>query len=171
MKIKNIDNEIREVFDDVIQSVNSTNDEELNELPFEGSWTIGQVAAHIILCSGGVLDNQTKEAGRPYDEKVAELRSIFLDMEQKSETAPAVYPSMRMYDKQELVKQLESNKANLLGIIEERDLMQLSLDMEFPFMGYLTRYEWLAFICVHTQRHLNQMNNIKRRLAATADTL
>lgn len=171
MKIRHIDTDIREVFDNVIQSVNSASNDELNEVPFEGSWTIGQVVQHIILCSGGVLDNQTKEAGRPYDEKVTELRSIFLDMGQKSEADPGVYPSMRMYKKQELVKQLESNKANLLGIIEERDLMQLSLDMEFPFMGYLTRYEWLAFICFHTQRHLNQMNNIRQRLAVSAGIL
>ena len=171
MKIKHIDSDIREVFDNVIQLVNNTTNDELNEVPFEGSWTIGQVAQHIILCSGGVLDNQTKEAGRPYDEKVDELRSIFLNMEQKSQAAPGVYPSMRMYNQEELVKQLESNKANLLGIIDERDLMQLSLDIEFPFMGYLTRYEWLAFICFHTHRQLNQMNNIRQRLAASAGIL
>lgn len=169
MVINSISVEIQTVFDGVIQSLNNSDDNILNEIPFEHSWTIGQVADHIILCSRGVLDNQTSEANRPYDENVAELKSIFLNMEQKSEAAQRVYPKMPPHSKFELIEQLEKNKANLLKIAEERDVTVLSLDMEFPYMGYLTRYEWLNFICVHTQRHLNQIDNIKRMLNASVD--
>ena len=169
MKKENISNEISKVFDAVVNVLENTEENALNEIPFEGSWTIGQIADHIIICSGTVHDSKTQYPHRQYDEHVAEMKSIFLNMEQKSEAAPIVSPRKPPHCKQELIEKLKDNKAHLLLIIEERDLTQLSLDIEFPFIGYLTRYEWLNFIAVHTQRHLNQVNNVKKRLTANAD--
>ncbi|MFT3747520.1 MAG: DinB family protein [Agriterribacter sp.] len=171
MTINNIDTEIQAVFDGVILSLNNIDDNILNEIPFEHSWTIGQVADHIVLCSKSILDDQIAETDRPYDENVAELKNIFLNMEQKTEAAPRVYPGLPPHNKSALIKHLEKNKTNLLKMTAEKDLTALSLDIEFPFMGYFTRYEWLVFICVHTRRHLNQINNIKRRLNTSADVL
>lgn len=171
MKKKEIITEIQTVFDSFITSLQNTDDKELNEIPFQNSWTIGQVADHIVLCSESIFDSKTKEAGRSYDENAVELRAIFTDMEQKSEAAAAVYPKVPPHNKQELIDKIRANKIQLLTIAEEKDLSLLALDMEFPYLGYLTRYEWLTFICVHTQRHLNQLNNIKKSLAVQADIL
>lgn len=158
----NLYKEIQTVFNNVRQELNNTTDTELNEIPFEGSWTIGQVAEHIIICSGSVQDNEVADAERAFDEKVEDLRAIFLNMEEKSKAHPAVTPKEPPHTKDNLLSGLEANKNNLLNIAATRDLTKLSKDMEFPFMGYLTRYEWLSFINVHTQRHLNQINNIKK---------
>ncbi len=86
-------------------------------------------------------------------------------MEQKSKAAEAVTPNLPPHHKEDLLKKLAANRATLLTISAEKDLSQLCLGMEFPFMGYLTRYEWLRFVQVHTQRHLNQIRNIGARLA------
>lgn len=171
MKKREIIAELQTVFDAVTKALQNTDEGQLNEIPFEDSWTVGQVADHIVICSGSILDSKTKDAERPYDEKAGDLRSIFADMEQKSEAAAAVYPKAPPHNKIELISKVKANKEQLVTMAEERDLSQLSLDMEFPYMGYLTRYEWLTFISAHTERHLNQINNIKKSLAVQAGTL
>lgn len=167
MNKENLYKDIDTVFNNVIHFVTGVDDEQLNKVPFADSWTIGQVAEHIIICSRGIPDHNTTDAGRPYDANTAELKSIFLNMDQKSEAAPRVSPHTPPHKKEELIPGLEANKKLLLKIIAERDLLKLCLDMEFPYMGHFTRYEWLYFVGVHTQRHLNQIQHIKQYFANT----
>jgi len=163
-----ISNEIQTVFDAVIAALHTVAENTVDEVPAEGSWTIGQVAEHIIICSRGIPDSKNQQAERAYDEKVAELRSMFSDRSQKSKAAPQVCPKETLHHLSELIAQLTHNKAQLLQIADKKNLTTLCLDMEFPFIGYLTRYEWLTFICVHTQWHLYQITDIQRHLAARA---
>ncbi len=157
---------IETAFDGVVTALADTDEDLLDVVPFQGSWTIGQVAEHIAICSGGIPDGRTAPCDRPYDGNVSTLRDIFADMEQKAEAAPAVYPKGTVHEKPLLVAQLARNRQRLLDISAGTDLTQLCVDMEFPFLGYMTRYEWLFFMSVHTQRHLRQIRNIQRHLAA-----
>lgn len=168
MDTQHIIKDISAIFDAVVETIENTDNTTINTIPFENSWTIGQVAEHIVICSRGVQDNRTGNADRAYDEKLEQLRAIFLNMEQKSKAAPGVTPHPPPHQTTRLIDQLAVNKRHLLAIAAERDLTKLSLDMEFPYMGYLTRYEWLSFICLHTQRHLNQIRNIQQQLFTTA---
>lgn len=163
-----INKEIRTVFDAVIATLGTVPENLLDEVPFAGSWTIGQVAEHIIICSRGIPDSTHQHAERAYDEKVAELRDMFADRSQKSEAAPAVRPKETLHSLPALVAQLTRNKEKLLQIADTKNLTALCLDMEFPFLGYLTRYEWLTFICVHTQWHICQIADIRQHLEARA---
>ncbi len=164
MKKEQLSQDISGVFDEVVQALSSAPPELFNRVPFEDSWTIGQVAEHIAICSGGIPDSHVKETERSYDENVEALRGIFLDMNQKAKADPAVEPHLPPHQKEELLEKINANKILLTKIINDRELSLLCLDMEFPFMGYLTRYEWLRFVQVHTQRHLNQIKNIRARL-------
>ena len=166
MSKENLYKNIDTVFSDVISSLSGSDDKRLNEVPFTDSWTIGQTAEHIIICSRGIPDHKVTDAGRPFDAKADALRDIFLDMSQKSKADPRVAPGVPPHSKKELSSMLEANKKLLLGIISERDLSELCVDAEFPYLGHLTRYEWLYFMQVHTQRHLNQIKNIQQMMSA-----
>lgn len=157
-------NQVETVLNEVLQFLQNTEDEQINLLPFTNSWTIGQLVEHIIICSQGIPDHTTQHTDRPFNEKQTDLRNIFLNMEQKSQADPRVCPSDPPHHKVDLLDALEVNKNRLLEIISERDLSKLCTDSEMPFLGYLTRYEWLYFIYVHTQRHLNQLHNIRQIL-------
>ncbi|GAB3414040.1 DinB family protein [Niabella aquatica] len=165
MSKENLYKGIDTVFGEVIFSLTGTDDKRLNEVPFADSWTIGQVAEHIMLCSRGIPDNNVTHADRPFDAKVAALRAIFLDMDQKSKADLRVTPGVPPHSKKELIPMLETNKVLLLTIISEHDLSELCVDTPFPYLEYLTRYEWLYFIQVHTQRHLNQIKSIQQILS------
>lgn len=165
MERAQLNQDISTVFDEVFATIANIPDNTFNSTPFESSWTIGQVAEHIAICSRGIPDSHVKEAERPYNENEEALKSIFLDMDQKAKAAAAVTPKLPPHHKERLLEKLKANKTVLITIANEKDLSLLCLDMEFPFMGYLTRYEWLRFVHVHTQRHLNQIKNIQQYLS------
>ncbi|MCH5688887.1 DinB family protein [Niabella sp. W65] len=164
MEKAQLSQDISTVFDEVTDVLNEIPQDLFDRVPFEDSWTIGQVAEHIAICSRGIPDSHVKEAERPYNENEEALKSIFLDMSQKAKAAPAVTPHLPPHQKEELLEKIKANKTLLTNTINNKELLQLCLDMEFPFMGYLTRYEWLRFVQVHTQRHLNQIKNIQAYL-------
>lgn len=164
MEKAQLSQDISSVFDEVIAILNEVPQDLFNEVPFEDSWTIGQVAEHIAICSRGIPDSHVKEAERLYDENEEALKGIFLDMSQKAKADPAVTPHLPPHQKEDLLEKIRANKIFLTKTINDKQLSQLCLDMEFPFMGYLTRYEWLRFVQVHTQRHLNQVKNIQAHL-------
>lgn len=156
--------DLQAVFDKAISALKGIDNNTLNAATFEDSWTPGQVAEHIIICCREIPDNQTEPSTRRIDEHVKQLQEMFLDMEQKFKSAPAVTPRQPSHQKEELLVALSANCDTTTNIVTQKDLSALCLDMEFPFMGYLTRYEWLRFIEVHTKRHITQVNNIKRLL-------
>jgi hypothetical protein len=164
MEKAQLNQDISSVFDEVIDVLNEIPQNLFNKIPFEDSWTIGQVAEHIAICSRGIPDGHVKEVERVYDENEEALKGIFLDMNQKAKAAPAVTPHLPPHQKEELLEKIKANKIVLTKTVKDKELSQICLDMEFPFMGYLTRYEWLRFVQVHTQRHLNQIKNIQAHL-------
>lgn len=156
--------EINKTFDTLIGILSKTNNIDVNKIPFEGSWSIGQVAEHIIICGSGIPDNETKSAAREKDEKVSILKGIFLNMDEKAEADASVRPHGIAHKQDDLINQIKAMKEKLCLIAANKDLGALCLDMEFPTLGLLTRYEWLSFICFHTQRHSRQIENIIKHL-------
>ncbi|MGJ1432036.1 DinB family protein [Sphingobacterium spiritivorum] len=155
---------IEYIFGQFHQSLQTTEETQLNSIPFEDSWTIGQTADHIIICSSGIPDEHTQVSERSFDQYIAVLKGMFLNMDLKFKADPSLLPRKKLYTKNELLTEIDVNRSNLLKSIESTDLTVICTDMAFPQVGYLTRYEWLSFIGYHTQRHLIQIENIKDKL-------
>ena len=148
---------LNDTFDRTIQLVSGVSPEIINEKTQDESWTIGQIVEHILICSSGIPDSQTEEISRSFDEQVPIIREIFLDFNRKYKADPSLRPRNEFYEKADLISQLKDCKTSLLIDIKDKDLMLLCKDMEFPQIGYLTRYEWLSFISVHILRHNHQI--------------
>lgn len=157
---------IVKVGDEFIATVDKFSDEQINEVPFPGSWTPGQVADHIIRATGDIPDRYTEASNRPYDEKVKDIEAMFLNFETKFKSPDFVTPSNGPFKKEEIVKSLkallEKHKTKIPGV----DISALCLKFELPVIGTMTRYEWYSFIATHTKRHLFQLNNIYNSLAS-----
>ncbi|MFD1771057.1 DinB family protein [Sphingobacterium suaedae] len=159
--------EVNRVFTRARECLLTYPEEKINGCPPTGGWTIGQVAEHIIICSDGIPDRQTTEADRPFYQFEDQLKHMFLDVTQKYEAAPTLYPTKGKYELEQLEDALERNRLRLIQKAESTDLKALCVDMEFPTFGLLTRYEWIRFICFHTERHLWQIRKIGHALAST----
>lgn len=160
--------EIIETFDSLINEFSSIPEEAINIVPFEGSWTAGQLAEHVLKAIADLpqmLNEEAEPADRPADEKVAQLKSIFLDFSIKMQAPVFVAPSTGPLDKATLTNDLKKCKSGLVEAAVGLDLTAICKSFEFPTMGYFTRLEWLTFSIVHTIRHLEQLKRIHERLA------
>ena len=157
---KTVTAELKETFDSMVRILADFKEQEINNRPFPGSWTAGQVARHIILSSAGLPDKNVVIAGRSYDQKVNSIRNLFLDFSQKFPAAKLIQPDEGPFDKEVLLTKLKANLDALIHVTQTRDLKALCPDVEVPGFGSLTRYEWLKLIVYHTQRHTQQLRNI-----------
>ncbi len=162
--------EIENTFSSLKTALSRFSEGELNTVPFAGSWTAGQVAEHIIKSIGWIPDEKTRHVDRPYDKKIGPIRDMFLDMEMKFKTDPILEPEQSHHQLKELLDTLNELEEQHVASAREKDLAALCLDMELPTFGHLTRYEWIRFMMVHTQRHTRQIQNIYKKLKLGAGT-
>lgn len=162
--------ELDPCFKNLIDSINSMNEDSLNQVPFSGSWTAAQVGHHLLRSTETVINTLKgktglMEAGRESDRAVAKLEKVFLDFTRKFEAAEFLIPSNERISKSSLLDSLKEKTAELLDILRTEDLSLVCLDFAFPGSnGHMTRLEWGHFTRVHTKRHLHQLQNIMEKL-------
>jgi DinB superfamily len=161
--------EVKHVFDELIELISSVDDQLINIVPFEGSWTAGELAKHMIMSNGGFVEmmaGDVEETNRQPGEKVDDIRSTFLNFSIKFESPEFIQPPKVNYRKQDLIQELSEIQRNLDGIIESSDLNKTCAMFELPVLGYLTQLEAAHFVLYHTQRHVHQLKNIVSKLSS-----
>ncbi|PWS30357.1 DinB family protein [Pedobacter paludis] len=159
--------ELEETFSTFQSELNSVRKDKINAVPFEGSWTAGQLAQHIILATSGfgeVLNGPTGETSRPADEMVAKIKADFLNLDIKMDAPDFICPEKKEYHKEELLESLTSIKNDIASSAKDLDLTKTCLAFKLPVYGYLTRLEAINFVIAHTQRHVWQFKNINSKL-------
>jgi hypothetical protein len=159
---------IAETFSKLNAVLSSFSENEMNTIPFEGSWTAGQVANHLIMAMSGLpelCNGKTEKSLREPDEKIKNIKAIFLDFTIKMESPESLYPSEIECNKNSILLSLQKIKQDMLNIAETNDLTLTCLDFELPVFGKFTIYEWLSFALIHSQRHIQQLNTIFQKMA------
>jgi len=158
-------NEINQTKTRLTAAINAFNEAEFNQVPFEGSWTPAEVSEHISKASAPeVLYGPTKETTRQPDEKVAQLKSIFLDFSTRMKSPDFILPSGDAHTKEEMIKGLEEKCNGFAEAAATLNLNETCTAFEMPGMGHLTRLELITFFLVHTQRHTHQLEEIKKKI-------
>lgn len=169
METKEMQVAIDHTFQELLQQLATFDQEQINIVPFKGSWTAGQLAEHLIKADGGfveVMNGPVQDTQRPPDAKIAEIRGIFLNFDTKLEAPAFIIPPDTYYEKAYLLSALQDIKAGLDHATTTLDLTKTCLAFELPVLGYLTRLEATYFIIYHTQRHLHQLKNIYRQVVS-----
>lgn len=164
---KDIITEIDETFKGLLRLLSSFNQEQINAIPFKGSWTAGQLARHLIKSGFGfvkLLNGPVGETERIPDEMVEEIRASFLNFGIKMTSPDFIVPEDTAYEKDDLLNSLESIKAAIVLAILTLDLTKTCSAFELPVIGYLTRLECIYFVIYHTQRHIHQLRNISQKI-------
>ena len=158
-----LQSEINQTLSALTKVLSMFSDEQLNCIPFEGSWTAGQVVQHLIMSNGGFLsmiNGPVKQTERSPDKYVQPIRTVFLDFKSKMKSPGFIEPPIANYKKQDLLNSLFHIQQNLHEAIGKGKLEQTCIAFEIPFFGYLTRLEATHFILYHTQRHIHQLKKI-----------
>jgi hypothetical protein len=168
--MKTLEKNITGTFSELNNILSAFSEAQLDEVPFEGSWTPGEVAEHIIKSLSGIklfLEGPVKEPGRAPDEKVKALEDLFLNFDIKMKSPDFILPQAKQHSKEEQLRVLTALEQEMLDAAK-LDLSLLCEAGEFPTFGYLTRLEWIHFFLAHTQRHTQQLKNIFLTLKKTA---
>ena len=161
-------NEINTTFDQLTQVLSSIDDSNMDKVPFEGSWTAGQVTEHIIksvINMPKVLNGPTENTDRDPDEKSAMLRSIFMDYSNKMKSPDFILPTEDHHDKNALLRSISDIKEQMAEGAALPDLTLTCTAFKLPNLGFLTRQELLTFAIAHTARHTQQLRNVAQALA------
>ena len=158
-----ISTEIEKTTNELIQLISSSNVEQFNEIPFEGSWTVAQIGDHLLKSYGLVeaLNNgPVRKTERLPDEGIEQVKKIFLDFNAKYKSAEALLPTNESIEKEKLLIGLQKRISEINEVIQTKDLTETSVGLPFKGIGELTRMEWLHVILFHTQRHIHQIKII-----------
>ncbi|MEA9415410.1 DinB family protein [Flavobacterium sp. PL02] len=154
---------ITETFEQLYKILSSLSETELNTVPYEGSWTAGQVLQHLILASSGypeMCSGPTEKTTREPDEKVKDIAALFLNFTIKMQAPEFIIPLDKKYNKNSLTLSLQKIEEELLHVSETYDLTLICLNSEIPTFGKFTIYEWINFSLIHIERHIKQLNTI-----------
>jgi hypothetical protein len=166
-KEKEIAPEIETVTNELVQVISSFTGEQINTVPFEGSWTPGQVVDHLMKSAERLTKNiygATIGTERKPDEKIEIIASIFLNFSSKLNSPDFIIPEKMDHDKKKLIDRVITTMAKVAEGAKTLQLSETCLDFELPRLGKLTRLEWSYFILYHTQRHIRQLKNIYQKL-------
>jgi hypothetical protein len=159
--------ELDETTEDLLGTISFFSPEQFNTIPFEGSWTAGQVAEHLLKSESGIpkiLRGNTRPTDRPPGEKVETIRSIFLDYTTKLKSPDFILPSNEAKDKEIILGKFKAKMAEIRKMMDTVDLSQTFTDFPFPQLGELTGWEWVCFAICHAKRHTRQLKNIFKSL-------
>lgn len=159
----NVQNDIVETFKKLNETLSKFSEAELNLVPFQGSWTAGQLVQHIILaCSGypKLFAGKSEKTSRKPDEKVKNIEALFLNFSIKMESPDFIKPEKKDYSKNDLNIKLLKIESELLDCAEKYDLTFICSDFQVPGFGEFTMYECIYFALIHTHRHTHQLKNI-----------
>lgn len=157
--------------EDLFATLSLFSDEDFNTIPFEGSWTAGQVAEHLFKSESnipGVLNGNSKETKRNPFENTVIIKNIFLDFTTKLKSPEFILPTAGKKNNDLFIKAFEGTRKELRNLIETKDLERTFTDFPFPQLGEFTGWEWICFATSHAARHIRQMKIIYEKLKPIA---
>jgi hypothetical protein len=156
---------------ELLTTIASFREEDINAIAFEGSWTAGQVGEHVYKSISGIshsLQGAVKKTERDPGEKIKAIENIFMDFSTKLKSPDFIKPSELPHDKTLLLRCLTLITSEVNHQITSQDMSVTCLQPILPGFGDLTRLELSYFIVFHTQRHIHQLKEIKKVLGRQA---
>jgi hypothetical protein len=135
-------------------------DEDFNARPGLDGWSAGDVAEHLLMLHRNINRNlrlRTVDAGRPADEKVDIIMTVFGDYEKKYNAPLQIIPSDTAKNKTAMIEGLEAERKKLVEVIQRENLELICKGFNHPSLGAFTRLEWIYFIIHHAERHIYQL--------------
>ncbi len=151
---------INDTISQYINRISMLSDGQLNKIPYENSWTAGQLCNHILKSTAGIVAAM-KADGKPTEkdsaDKITGLKSIFLDASNKFQSPKEIVPDNGPFTK---TATIDSLKACFKDLDFYSANTTLDEELDGGPLGAITKYELLHFVLYHSQRHLRQMKRI-----------
>lgn len=160
-------NTFSESADGLLQQLALFNPGSFSQVPFEGSWTAGQVADHLLRSASGLpelLQGDTRPTDREADALTGPISNIFLDFSTRLQAPDFILPSAPPHEQQAMIDALAKVTGQIKETAAPMDLSLTCAGFPFPQLGEMTRLEWIYFAGCHFKRHTLQLQRIAERL-------
>ena len=163
-------NDFKEATADLLDNLFSIGKDQINAIPFNGSWTAAQLGEHLYQSYKGI-PQLFRMPGRTSDRDPAAKKDMiaadFLNFNIKMKSPGFIVPELRTYDREELLNRLRSVIGNIVETSSNIDPTEECTAFALPVYGHLTRLEWIYFLIYHTQRHVHQLKKIREALESS----
>ena len=156
--------EFETVTEALMQLLDSFPAEEFNVVPFEGSWTAGQVGRHLYKSYRGVpqlIDGPVADSNRHPEALVDTFKEAFLDFTTRMQSPDFILPEPIYYNRIQLLQDISKVRLEIILKLKTLDLTNICTGFQLPGAGPMTRLEWVHFMVVHTRRHNHQLQKIR----------
>jgi len=157
-------NQLDETASAFLNMISSFNEEEINAIPFEKSWSAAQVGDHVMQSNRSMtvsLKTKGKITLRNTDEGVQGLKEIFLNFNTKLQSPKFILPAQETYNREIIISDLRNSFEKLRALSNNIDLSETINHVVF---GDITKLEIVHFVVYHTQRHIYQLKNIFQKV-------
>lgn len=161
-------NWLDETTEGMLEAIQQFSQQQFNQVPFEGSWTGGQVAEHIYKAEKGcakIWSGPKATTLRAPDANVEMIKSVFLDYSTKLKSPEFIIPSNGPHDKDSAYNAWQANREAMRKIAETMDLEATYTGFSLPGLGEITGGEWITFVYCHSTRHIRQLRLIYEKIA------
>ncbi|MDP6579634.1 MAG: DinB family protein [Vicinamibacterales bacterium] len=161
---------LQQTRDDFLAAVEPATDAQWNFRPGTDRWSIGLIAEHLGLVERrlfGQVELALKQAVRPDWQTATAGKDVLIDSmlgdRGTSRDAPELVVPTGAVGREESLRIFQERRARSLAFAETTtgSLKQHTLDHHRPVYGTLNAHQWLLYIPLHTQRHLQQIEEIK----------
>ena len=139
--------------------------------PAPGKWSVGEVAEHIVLAEGLLMESVNKAvASKPDPDweaktkgKTEFLEKVMIGRQGKATAPESIVPS-GTWTKEETMKRFAEARARTRQFIETTQVPLFEHTLEHPFkvFGWLNAYQWAIYIPLHHIRHNGQLGDVKK---------
>lgn len=140
-------------------------DDAFNRVPASGGWTPGQITEHLLAVEQRTLKvfsgkTETAEPGRGPLAHLEAIKARLTDRVNKIDAPAALVPTDTAKDKETSIQQLVAARNEVIQWVTEHDTSLLLPDLPHRLFGVLTGAEWAYFTVLHTERHIEQLQEI-----------
>lgn len=156
----------------LMASVDGLTEEQLNYKASEDSWSIAECLEHLAISETnlfGIVEMTMQNAPDPSKRsEVAmsddQLLGLIQSRDQKVKTRPEFEPSMKYGGFDGSVKAFKTKRKENMKFVKSTDEDLRNRYFDFPF-GKVDAYQVILFMSGHTQRHKDQIEEIKSSAA------
>lgn len=153
----------------LLNSFQTLNEEQLFFKPSEKVWSVIENIEHIFLVDVGIakvlatpaqqVSSENKNTELFSDER---LNSMLVNRSFKAPAPDFVYPKGRFKNREEAAQNITIIIDKIIHHLNTNNVEQETHTVKHMVLGEMTKTDWIHFLVHHTQRHILQLEEVKK---------
>jgi DinB superfamily len=156
----------------LLAALEGLTEEEWRRRPSPDRWSIAECAEHITAAelplakflAVSATTEPSEEERREIRGKDDFVRQFLRDRSRRDEAPERIRPKGRFATREDTIRAFEERRAANLACVRETSEPLRDRFAPHPFAGVIDGYQWVLFLAAHTDRHAEQIEEIRQGL-------